>query len=100
MNQTEQELLSELKNDYEHLNNYGKLRIELLEKGRDYVLKQIPPEDIRIEEDLYDYPIAEYEELYDLLITENMKQMPKIIGIVFDLDYSLLGEYIDTRIDI
>ena len=29
-----------------------------------------------------------------------MKQMPKIIGIVFDLDYSLLGEYIDTRIDI
>lgn len=98
MNQTEQELLSELKNDYEHLNNYGKLRIELLEKGRDYILKEIPPEDIRTEEDLYAYPIPEYEELYDLMITENMKQFFKIRDIVFDLEDSMLGEYIDTRI--
>ena len=82
-----------------NLNGYGKLQLELINKGRDYVLEQIPPENIRTEEDLYDYPIAEYEELYDLMITENMKQMHKITSIMLNLDFDVLGEYISTRLN-
>lgn len=84
--------------DTSNLNNYGILQLELIEKGRDYVLESIPPEDIRCEEDLYDYPIQEYEELYDLMITEEMKDFHKIMGIVMGLDEDLLGEYVSTRI--
>ena len=76
------------------------LQSELLEKGRDYVLNSIPPEDIHCEEDLDEYPILEYEELYDLMITDKMNDIPSIIKIVIGLDEDMLGEYIDTRVNI
>lgn len=80
------------------LNNYKKLQLELIEKGRDYILNSIPPEDIKCEEDLNEYPTYEYEELYDLMVTENMKNFAKIQSICFNLDDDILGEYINTRI--
>lgn len=90
-----------LTHNTEYLNNFGKLQLELIEKGRDYILNEIPPEDITCEEDLYNYPISEYEELYDLTVNEKWYDNKwDIQKICLELDESLLGEYINTRLKV
>lgn len=89
---------NELKNNLSlYLYKLNKLEIELSAKGKDYLINQIPPENIQTEEDLYNYPIDDYEELFNLIISGNMNNISKIFNIIFWLDESGLRDYIDTR---